>query len=675
MHLSLLPGETERNKSSARNIRILAGILGFIILFNLTERTVFASNPSKKSSHSYFRKLYSRTVYQKKPANAKVWDVKYVGNETFSGIVLSDITATESPSLWKKMKFWNRSGFDYSETEVKKDVIRIKHFYERRGFPDVKVDYEAKEGNRSWKKKVIFKITEHQPIIIKNLTYSCQADSATKSYILESIDFNKTKKKLPYQPGKRYATINQPDVKGGLINTMKNLGFAYARVTIAAQVDSAFKQADLNITLEPGPKTYIDSVEVTGRYNVSENFVIRQSGLKKGQLFSAKKLQDSQRELFNHPLFRFATIGVPKQPHDSSIVLQVRVRENALHTISGKVGFGRDEYARGEVTWTNRNIWNLGHQFTTSARASFIEQRLSMDYLLPYIFNNKSSIVINPFGQHLLEPSYELFRYGFNNSFVYQYTRSTTGSISYELTRNRELTQNTFSNLPDSVRKYNISAIQLSGYYGQGFLGNQVGWVVQPYAEFSGLLGSAAFKFEKLSLDVRRYFQLNKSLKLAGRVQGGTIFYTQSDSLPSNIRFYAGGTNTVRGWSRQSLGPKRVILDENGNFKRYVPTGGHVLFNFNVELRQQLDFFINGLGLAVFLDGGQVWSDIKDTGNRPIQYGAGGGFRYQSPIGPVRVDIGYKLNPTDQDLDIYQGQDYGGPINHFAIHFSVGQAF
>ena len=55
--------------------------------------------------------------------------------------------------------------------------------------------------------------------------------------------------------------------------------------------------------------------------------------------------------------------------------------------------------------------------------------------------------------------------------------------------------------------------------------------------------------------------------------------------------------------------------------------------------------------------------------------GAGGGIRYQSPIGPIRIDIGYKLNPTDEDLNIYEGTDYGSKWSRIGIHFSIGQAF
>lgn len=166
---------------------------------------------------------------------------------------------------------------------------------------------------------------------------------------------------------------------------------------------------------------------------------------------------------------------------------------------------------------------------------------------------------------------------------------------------------------------------------------------------------------------------------MATRVQAGAIYYSKQDSLPADIEFYAGGTNSVRGFSRRDLGPKRAIVSEPEPGSRqqtvnFVPIGGKAMFTFNVELRQQLDRLLKGFGVATFLDGGQVWSGLKSLSRREIQYSTGGGIRYQTPIGPLRIDLAYVLNPTDADLDVLTGiQDVAG--RRWRIHFSIGQAF
>lgn len=130
----------------------------------------------------------------------------------------------------------------------------------------------------------------------------------------------------------------------------------------------------------------------------------------------------------------------------------------------------------------------------------------------------------------------------------------------------------------------------------------------------------------------------------------------------------------MRGWSRQMLGPKRPSFDE-GRFDGYVPTGGRAVLTFNVELRQKLDFLFSGFGIGIFLDGGQVWRAIDRMNERQVQFGTGGGLRYQSPIGPVRIDVGYKINPFHEDLNRFGNIDRGSEWDRIGIHFSIGQAF
>lgn len=604
----------------------------------------------------------------------QVWNLKFEGNNQYSSVVLNRQISTDSPGFWEKLKFWDRTGHELNELEVKKDVVRLRNYYQRRGYANVKVSYRIETGNRVWKKKLIFVLDENAPIRIGSLNYEIETAEKYEEEIRESHAFQNAQRQHVYQVRKRYETVKEPEVIGRFTDLLKNLGYAYANVNIQAKVDSSKLRADITINCVTGPKTYIDSVEVDGTTTISKSYVLREAAMSPGDRYSLNKLQEAQQELFNHHLFRFATISIPEQPQDSSLNLLLRIRENKQRSVEILGGFGTEEKLRGQVSWTHRNVNHTGNRFTATAHASFIEQIVTFDYLFPYVYNTKSSIVISPFGQHLLQKNYELLRGGITNSFIYRYSRNLTGSASYEFTKNKELSQQFNVDLPDTTRDYDLSSFQVNGYYNQGFGREQEGWVIQPYAEVSGLFGFATFGFQKLSIDVRRYTRLSNSTMLATRVQAGGLFNVATDSLPNNIRYYLGGTNSVRGWYRQELGPKRARVDD-GNFIQYVPLGGRAKMGFNLEVRQNLNFFLDGLGIAVFLDGGQVWETVGNFGIGNMQFGTGGGLRYQSPIGPVRVDIGYKVNPTDEDLNIYNGQDFGSAWDRFGIHFSIGQAF
>lgn len=618
---------------------------------------------------------------------AQVWQLEIEGNEAFSDIIIKDQIATDAFSFWEKLKFWDRSGHKLDKIEIRKDVIRIRNYYNRRGFPRTKVSYRIETVNKPWKKRVVFTINEREAIKISDISFTFENSARHREFVTSGPAFRAARRRSEYQVGQRYEPIKQAEVTGSYRQTLENMGFAYTSVDIKTRIDTTRLAADLTIQCTLGPMTYIDQIAVSGDSTISDKYIIRESGLRKGEKYSREAIEEAQREIFNHHLFRFATISIPDQPKDSTLNLAMRVRENELRSVEASLGFGIEEYLRGQVSWAHRNAFGRGHRFTAAAKASYIEQALSLDYLFPYAFNTKSSFVVSPFAQHLLEDSYELTQIGITNSLIYRYSRRMTGSLSYQLTRNSELSIQEDVNLPDTTQNYNLSSIQLSGYYNQALTNRgQKGWLVQPYLEVSGFLGTSTFQFQKLSIDIRRYTPLTPTTTLATRIQGGKIFAAREDSLPNNIRYYLGGTNSVRGWGRYQLGPKRVVTDSikssNGEaiadstiFSRYVPTGGRTYFAFNLEIRQDIDALINNVGLTAFLDGGQVWRKHPDIKSRPLQFGIGGGIRYASPIGPVRLDIGYKINPSAADLNKYRNQNFGSVWDRIGIHLSVGQAF
>lgn len=613
-------------------------------------------------------------AFQMNEANPTVWNISFEGNEAYRSIVLSEVVSTTSPAFVQKI-LRKYGAHRLNETELRRDVIRLERFYQRRGFPDVTVRYEIEDRRKERRKNVIFHIRERQPLQIVSSHIVLNADEQVIDEIESSREYQRATQRYEFREGERFQFIRMPDVEGRFLQILENQGYAWPAVEINAVVDSLSNHVDIEIQITPNSKTYFTEFLIEGDLSVPDRVLIRHTDIKRGTPYSRATMQNAQRSIFNHHLFRFATITIPEQTKDSTLTALIRVREHLPRTVEASIGFGREEYIRGQVAWRHRNINGTGHRLGANIRASFIEQSMSTDYLIPYTFNARSSNVTTLFGVHRLESTYELLQAGFNSSLIYQIARNRTASFSYEYTINEELSRDEGTRLPDFALSYNISSFNLSAYYSDGVSREPRGWVVQPSAEFSSTFNEADFRFQKLNLDVRRFTPITNTTTIAARINTGVIFYNQSEDLPFNIRYFTGGTNSVRGWNRRELGPSIPSFDDEGNFLTYVPTGGRSTFSFNVELRQQLSAIIPNFGMALFLDGGQVWENIESMDERPIQFGAGGGIRYQSPIGPIRVDIGYKLNPTDEDLNIFEGVNFGSARNRIGIHFSIGQAF
>lgn len=608
-------------------------------------------------------------------SSEEVFDISYEGNKTYPPLVLNGFIYSRSISLMERIFGTKKTEIYLDRTELKRDEIRIQRFYQRRGFPNVAVRSQVKQVDDKDAVTITFIIEEGETQKITAFNLALIAAPSDSSFITNSPAFQAELKKHAYREGKRYERILVNEVQLALTEPLKRMGYPFASLKIMPAFSSDSLKVTVNATLVSGRRSRVTQFDVLGTTTLSKNYVLREASIKKNSYFDKRAISNAQRELFDHHLIRFATIGLQEGENDSSVHVQINLREQALRTLQLTGGIGVEETVRGQVVWTHRNVFKKAHQVNIESALSFIEQRFSVSYLIPWMFNTRSSLVISPFAQNLIEPSFTLLRGGVNNTFIYRTNQNFTSTFAYNITRNQEQLQNRNSFLPDSIQSFDISSINAGFLYNKGYVKDQNGWVIRGGAEVSGLLFDATFPFERMNLDVRHYKPAPwRGGQLAFKSEVGFLLSSVAqDSLPRNIRFFLGGTSSVRGWNRQSLGPKEAVF-EGEQFQSFIPKGGRTMLAFSVEFRQDLPFLFKGFGLATFLDGGNIWSGNIDIANEPIRLGTGLGVRYQSPIGPLRLDFGYKINPSDADRGIIDGVKFQD-ANRWAIHFSLGQAF
>ena len=167
------------------------------------------------------------------------------------------------------------------------------------------------------------------------------------------------------------------------------------------------------------------------------------------------------------------------------------------------------------------------------------------------------------------------------------------------------------------------------------------------------------FNYFETTGEGRYYHQLGRVALIAGRAQIKSI-RPEGDidlNVPFFKRYFLGGADSLRGWGRFEVSPL-----EDG-----LAVGGLSAFITTLELRAPL--FGNFSGVA-FVDAGNVWLDPWAINLNDLRYDIGPGIRYLTPIGPLRVDVGYQLNPIVGLVVNGQPQ-----TRRFRVHFSIGQAF
>ena len=176
-------------------------------------------------------------------------------------------------------------------------------------------------------------------------------------------------------------------------------------------------------------------------------------------------------------------------------------------------------------------------------------------------------------------------------------------------------------------------------------------------ASKAGLGGD--YNFVETILDGRYYLPLGQRAVVAVKARGGSIGAVRGDNLrvPFFRRYFLGGATSLRGWGRFEVSP----LFEG------ITIGGHTMFESSAELRLPIWRSLSGV---LFADAGNVWNDAWAFNLGDLRKDVGPGLRYMTPIGPLRFDLGYQLNPIPGLL--IDGKEQTRRIR---FHFSIGQAF
>lgn len=297
----------------------------------------------------------------------------------------------------------------------------------------------------------------------------------------------------------------------------------------------------------------------------------------------------------------------------------------------------------------------------------------------PYLWTPGLSVVVSPFFERRFEQAYQIEQFGLNTTLFYDFYRFRTISLRHSLTRNLQL--DVEEDADGSF--YNKSILNLSGTFGRAddYFDPSDGFLLQPYVELAGQVLASDVNYLKSGIEASWYEPLTDDVGATVRVFVGYLEPLQelgssSDSLRfRDIRFYAGGAADVRGWDSQLLGPKHP--SEDGS--RYVPVGGQSKLTGNLEFRLPMPGLSDTWGTTAFLDFGQIRETGPSFDPGDFRYGAGGGVRYQTPVGPFRVDVAYKLNPSSLDVrdPVPPGEPASAPSfwRRAALYVTIGNPF
>jgi outer membrane protein assembly complex protein YaeT len=589
--------------------------------------------------------------------------VTFSGNTQFSSRTLIAAMVSK-PRPWPQ--FWKR-GEPYNPPTLQQDLLRLRRYYFERGFLETTAEVAQLEENAA-DNTVAIEIAIEEGVATK-----VEEVRLTGTIPSELPPVPKLIAALPLQAGHRLNKAAFDDSKELLLTRLQNATYARAGVIPSTSVDHETHTAVVTFDLRPGSPTTFGQMTIEGEQLVNERAIRRQLRVREGEPYLADELKASVDAIYGLGMFQAVTprlLNLTEQ--GAPMDVEITVRERKPRSVQLGFGFSTVEQFRGEVQWTHRNLWGGAESLNLSAKASSIQQAAEGRFFLPYFLTrhtsytqtvfarNQPRIDEDPlslgdtlFGIQDTTPRYSEFSLGTESRLRREFSRRLSGAGGVELSRH------VFSDVdPDLIgtgiaddNTLFIQFAELKWDTSDNVLNPTRGVVLRGKVDHSTNALISTVSFFKLLLEARHYYPLWEKLILASRLSvGGIKPYADSEIVPSNVRFFAGGPGSVRGYAPNRVGP----LDSDGR-----PIGGDSLLVGGVELR----FPIRGdLGGVVFIDAGNVYSGSPEYNLSDLRVGVGPGIRYNTPVGPFRLDFGIALNPRS-----------GDPFGR--LDFSIGQAF
>lgn len=610
--------------------------------------------------------------------------ILFVGNKGAHSGDLKARMKTREPSFFSVFR---KPVLD--ERQLHRDINGLQAYYHSIGYPDATVHLDKIELLENQRfADIHISIEEGEPNLVSAVVFE-------GNLIIEEKDLRKD---LLLEPGAPYnASLLETD-----IYTIRGRYFdqGYLAVTIADSVRIENRKVNIHFYINPRQQLKVGTISIEGNEEVNTGVINSEITVKTGEVCRYKKVLETERNLFETGLFSVVDV-VPEHVDTLTNVvdIRIRVRERKESWVEAGFGVGNVIGSRVFAEWGTRNVAGTGRTVRLKVQYGF--DLFKGDEIDPSKFK-----VSNTYYRY--DAIYQQRRIfglklptGFNafdewDNTVTGLTVKTLGaavSVSHEYGRLREFgregllvgsfsVENITRNEADSAEVKSRSNI-LGGSASRDTRDFVLNPTIGSYRVLSsqvagGILGGKN-DFYTLESSYQHYYRVGQVRETEKRFVRQRVFawrvragfadsYGRSDEVPVENRYFAGGANSVRGYKESGLGPH----DAKKN-----PTGGDFLLLANVEIRFPLPLFWRwNFSGALFLDSGNVWEDIgavsgddfsfqsKGDAVDDYRYGTGIGIRYNTPIGPVRLDWGFPLK-KDAINDSKNG----------VVYLSLGQIF
>ncbi|MFH1759886.1 MAG: outer membrane protein assembly factor BamA [bacterium] len=561
----------------------------------------------------------------------KIKTINFHGNRKFTETSLKHLMVSRPAKVFPR--------YYYPEL-LKDDLDNVMLFYQNRGYLQARI-IESKISTDSANKCIhIHTILEEGECTIIGLV-EFSGNRVFSDSMLGIISNIRTEEPLM-----------RPAIQEAALKILKNYadsGYIEASADPVIKLSEKKNEADVTFVIKENHRFRVGNINIKGLSKTCEKVVSRELTFLQGEIIVYSKLLESQRRLYLTGLFQSVFIRPLKAADSLSMQkdILIEVMESKSIDLNASLGYSTAEKARAKTMIANTNIMGTARKAAFKCGISFIRQGAEISFTEPYTLGSQWRTDINLLFEYGIEPGYDIRRIGGGTVLGRKLSRNTTFSFIYREELNRLARIRAVVDTMDSTG--HLRSITQSVLYDSrnNIFNTTRGLYAQADLELAGIILGGTNDFIRSTGTIKYFYPLGEKTSVGSGLESGLI----KGTLHLNERFYAGGQSSLRGFEYRMVGP----LDING-----VPLGGKIKIIFNLlEVRR---IIYKTLGMAVFIDAGNVWYNIKDIRIMNLRWCYGIGPRINTPIGIIRADLG--MNPAPRNKE-----------SRWQFYFSIGQAF
>jgi outer membrane protein insertion porin family len=565
----------------------------------------------------------------------KIEQIVIRGNRGLSDKEIKEAMATKERQYWILRGTVQRQRLD-------EDVDRILQLYNDHGYIQARVESHDVTVDRD-KARVTINI-----VVVEGSQHRVASIAFTGVTLMPE---DEVRRQVKLKAGDVFSRSALRESVKAIEDLYSNVGRASADISPKLDMQ-AENRIGIVFEINEGPTVYVERINIAGNVRSQDKILRRELQMAEGEIFTLRKLQRSKQRLTNLGYFEKVDVSTAPGSDKSKIIVNVDVTERPTGLFSIGGGFSSSDGLLGTIDLSQNNFLGRGWQASIKIRAGANLQQGQISFTEPWLFDRPLSAGVDVFStqRQFVEYDYRTLGGGVRLSHPFEeYWRWHLGyrlsqdeishvkNVDDAFLRDEQGTQVT-SLVSGAITRDSRDSVQTPSRGGQIILSTEV----------AGLGGDN--HFAKTTATATYFKPIWFGHILSGRAEGGYGFGFGDERLPVFERFYLGGPNSIRSFKTRQVSPK----DEFG-----IRVGGTSEVLGNLEYIIPLPFDIR---LAAFFDVGNVYGFRTKFDVTDLHYAAGGGVRWVSPFGPIRVDYGFNLN-----------QQPGEKAANF--HFSVGSPF